>query len=333
MYSTLKGKHLLTTQDWTLEELERLLSVAFKLKEERNLGISHYDLLRAKTFFMLFFEESTRTRNAFEAGIHQLGGHAHFLTPKAMQIDHGETAKDTIKVLSRYGEGIGVRKTDGPGHAYMRELAKYSSIPVVNMQCEDYHPTQVLADIMTIKEKFQNNLKNKKMVVSWTSAPNYIRPLSMAQSLVLCMPRFGLDVTLAIPKEFTLKPAIMEQARKNAVLSGSKFEVVDSMEEACKDADIVYAKGWGPIMHTQDEKEGIAIIDSYRMNGCMDWVVDQRKMDLTNPGSIYMHCMPFDRDIEVTSEVVDGPHSVVYDEAENRLHIMKAIMATTMAGL
>jgi N-acetylornithine carbamoyltransferase len=333
MYSSLKGKHLLNTQDWTLEELEQLLAVAQRLKQERRLGIYHDQLLRAKTFFMLFFEESTRTRNAFEAGIHQLGGHAHFLTPSATQIDHGETAKETVQVLSRYGEGMGIRKTYGPGQAYMREIAKWSTIPVVNMQCEDYHPTQVLADIMTIKEKFQNNLKNRKIVVSWTSAPNYIRPLSMAQSLVLAMPRFGLDVTLAHPKEFTLKPEIMEQAKRNAQLAGTKFEVVDDMEVACEGADIVYAKGWGPIMHTDDEAEGIAIIDKYREHGSQKWVVDQKKMNLTKPESIYMHCMPFDRGVEVTDEVVDGTHSVVIDEAENRLHIMKAIMACTMAGV
>ncbi|MDY0288504.1 MAG: ornithine carbamoyltransferase [Sphaerochaeta sp.] len=333
MYSSLKGKHLLNTQDWTLEELEQLLAVAQRLKQERHLGIYHDQLLRAKTFFMLFFEESTRTRNAFEAGIHQLGGHAHFLTPSATQIDHGETAKETVQVLSRYGEGMGIRKTYGPGQAYMREIAKWSSIPVVNMQCEDYHPTQVLADIMTIKEKFQNNLKNRKIVVSWTSAPNYIRPLSMAQSLVLAMPRFGLDVTLAHPKEFTLKPGIMEQAKRNALLAGTKFEVVDDMEAACEGADIVYAKGWGPIMHTEDEAEGIVIIDKYREHGSQKWVVDQKKMQIAKPESIYMHCMPFDRGVEVTDEVVDGPQSVVIDEAENRLHIMKAIMACTMAGI
>jgi N-acetylornithine carbamoyltransferase len=333
MYTSLKGKHLLNTQDWSIEEIERLMSVAFKFKEERNLGIYHDDVLRAKTLFMLFFEESTRTRNAFEAGIHQLGGHAHFLTPKATQIDHGETAKDTIKVLTRYGEGIGIRKTFGTGHAYMQDIAKYSDIPVINMQCEDYHPTQVLADLMTIKEKFQNSLKGKKIVVSWTSAPNYIRPLSMAHSLVQLMPRFGLDVTLAHPPEFALKPEIMEIAKKNAELSGGKFEVADDMAAACEGADVVYAKGWGPIMHTEDEAEGIKIIDSYRENGSMDWVVDKRKMDISNPNSIYMHCMPYDRDVEVTSEVVDGPKSVVFDEAENRLHIMKSIMAATMANI
>ena len=333
MYTSLKGKHLLNTQDWSVQEIEQLLKVAFRFKEERELGIFHDDVLRAKTFFMLFFEESTRTRNAFEAGIHQLGGHAHFLTPKATQVDHGETEKDTIKVLERYGEGIGIRKTFGTGHAYMREMAKWSKLPVINMQCEDYHPTQVLADLMTIKDRFQNSLKGKKIVVSWTSAPNYIRPLSMPQSLIQLMPRFGMDVTLAHPPEFSLKPEVMAQAKKNAELAGTKFEVVGSMEEACKGADVVYAKGWGPIMHTEDEAEGVALIDKYRENGNMDWVVDKRKMDIANPESIYMHCMPYDRDIEVTSEVVDGPHSVVFDEAGNRLHIMKAIMASTMANI
>ena len=333
MHSSLKGKHLLATQDWSLGELEELLAVASMLKMQRRMGEFHDHLLRAKTFFMLFFEESTRTRNAFEAGVHQLGGHAHFLTPKATQIDHGETPKDTVRVLSRYGEGLGIRKTFGEGHKYMREIAAWSDIPVINMQCEDYHPTQVLADIMTMKEKFQNALRGRKIVVSWTSAPNYVRPLSMAHSLVLLMPRFGLDVALAHPKEFSLKPDVMDQARKNAEAAGTRFDVIDSMEEACRDADVVYAKGWGPIMETEDEQEGIAIIDKYRENGSMDWVVDQRKMDLTRHDSIYMHCMPYDRGVEVTDEVVDGPRSVVIDEAENRLHIMKAIMAATMAGI
>ncbi len=323
----LVNKHLLNTQDWTLEELEWLFGVASRLKKERADGTFHDHMLRAKTFFMLFFEESTRTRNAFEAGIHQLGGHAHFLTPKATQIDHGETAKDTIKVLSRYGEGIGVRKTFGEGHAYMRQLAKWSDIPVVNMQCEDYHPTQVLADIMTIKEKFQNDTKGKRIAVSWTSAPNYIRPLSMPHSLILAMPRFGLDVVLAHPPEFRLKDEIVAQARQNATASGASFETVTSMDEAVEGADVVYAKGWGPIMHTEDETEGLALIDKYP-----GWIVNAERMARTKANSIYMHCMPFDRDIEVTSEVVDGDHSVVFDEAENRLHIMKAIMACTMAG-
>lgn len=328
MYSSFRNKHLLTTQDWSVEEIEKCVHVASKLKEERQLGVYHDHILRAKTFFMLFFEESTRTRNSFEAGIHQLGGHAHFLTPKATQIDHGETAKDTIEVLARYGEGIGVRKTFGEGNKYMQSLAEYSRIPILNMQCEMYHPTQALADLMTIKEKFNNDLRGKKFVISWTFGPNYIRPLSMPHSLVLLMSRFGMDVSLAHPKEFALKPEILEQAEKNAKDAGVKFETVDSMEDSFKDAHVVYAKSWGPIMHTEDEQEGLALIDKYP-----GWVVDKKKMDLAKPESIYMHCMPADRDIEVTSEVLDSPQSVIYDEAENRLHINKALMALTMANI
>ncbi|MFO7848922.1 MAG: ornithine carbamoyltransferase [Spirochaetia bacterium] len=325
MYRGLKGKHLLSTQDWSVGEIDKLLSIADRLKQDRAMGIPQHEILRAKTFFMLFFEESTRTRNAFEAGIHQLGGHAHFLTPKATQIDHGETAKDTVRVLSRYGEGIGIRKTFGVGQAYMQEVAKWSEIPVVNMQCEDFHPTQVLADLMTMREYFLNRLQGKKIMVSWTSAPNYIRPLSMAHSLVLLMPRFGLDVHLAHPPEFKLKPEIMEAARQNAAQAGTKFEVFDDMDAAVEGVDVVYAKGWGPIVHTEDEQEGLALIDKNP-----GWIVNSKRMQRASKDAIYMHCMPYDRDIEVTSEVADGPQSVVIEEAENRLHIMKAIMAATM---
>lgn len=326
MKTDLRRKHLLTTEDWSVEEIETSIRVALRLKEERALRIPHDSLLKGATLFMLFFEESTRTRNAFEAGMTQLGGHAHFLTPKATQIDHGETEKDTIKVLSRYGDGIGIRRTEVGGYAYMKSMASSSTIPVINMQCDEYHPTQALADLLTIQEKFPQGLKKKKFVISWTYAPNYIRPLSMPQSLALLMPRFGMDIVLAHPPEFHLRSPILEKARENAKRAGVDFQVTHDMEEAFSGAHIVYPKSWGPIAHTTDEKEGLRLIDSYPQ-----WVVDEEKMALTDDDSIYMHCMPFDRDIEVTSAVADGPQSVVYDQAENRLHIQKAIMALTMA--
>ncbi len=325
MKSDLKGKHCITLQDWTKEEIETVLDTAVELKRQRALGIPHH-ILQDKTMFMLFFEESTRTRNAFEAGIHELGGHAHYLTPSATQIDHGEGPKDTVEVLARYGHGIGIRNcTLGVGNRYMREMAKYARIPVINMQDDIYHPTQALADLLTIKEKFANDLRGRKFVISWTYAPRYVRPLSMPQSLVLLMSRFGMDVTLAHPPEFRLMPDILEQARANAAEAGVKFEIVHDMADACKDADIVYAKSWGAMMHTPDEKEALALIDKYP-----NWVLDKKKMDLAKPSSIYMHCMPIDRGIEATNEVIDGPHSVIYDEAENRLHAQKALMAVTM---
>jgi N-acetylornithine carbamoyltransferase len=323
--SNLKGKHLITCETWTREEIQTVVDTALELKRMRALGIPH-KILDGKTMFLLFFEESTRTRNSFEAGIHQMGGHAIYLTPKATQIDHGEGPKDTIEVLQRYGEGIAIRNcTWGQGNRYMNAVAQHSRIPVINMQCDLWHPTQELADLLTIQEKFHGELRGRKFVCSWTYAPKYVRPLSMPHSLVTLMPRFGMDVTLAIPKEFYLMPEVMAAAEKNAKDAGVKFEVVDDMTEAFRDADIVYPKSWGPIAHTLDEAEGIRLIDQYPA-----WVVDAKKMAVTKKDSIYMHCMPADRGIEVTEEVMDGPHSVIYDQAENRLHINKAIMACTM---
>lgn len=322
--TTLRLKHFISEGDWTNEELETVMDLAARLKQESALDIPH-EICKNKTLFMLFFEESTRTRNAFECGITQMGGHANYLTPKATQIDHGEGPKDTVEVLARYGHAIGIRNTLVGGNKYMKEMAKYARIPIYNMQCDIYHPTQALADLFTIREKFGKNLRGRKFVISWTWAPNYIRPLSMAQSLVTLMPRFGMDVTLAHPPEFKLMPEIMAQAEANARAAGVNLEVVHDMEEAFKDADIVYPKSWGPIMYTTDEKEGLALIDKYPQ-----WVCDQKKMNLTKSDSIYMHCMPADRGKEVTDEVIDGPHSVIYDQAENRLHVQKALMALTM---
>ncbi|MEW6623351.1 MAG: ornithine carbamoyltransferase [Bacillota bacterium] len=322
----LRLKHFLSEQDWTNEELETVMDLAAELKRQFGLNIPH-EICKNKTLFMLFFEESTRTRNAFECGITQLGGHANYLTPKATQIDHGEGPKDTVEVLSRYGHGIGIRTTLVGGHKYMRAMAEHAKIPVYNMQCDIYHPTQALADLFTIREKFGKDLRGRKFVISWTYGPGYIRPLSMAQSLVTLMPRFGMDVTLAHPPEFTLMPEIMKQAEENAKKAGVKLEVVHDFEEASKDADIIYAKSWGPIMYTEDEKEGLAIIEKYKDKG---WVCDKRKFEVAKPHAIYMHCMPADRGIEVTDDVIDGPMSVIYDEAENRLHVQKALMALTM---
>jgi N-acetylornithine carbamoyltransferase len=323
--TTLMGKHFITTDDWTREELETVMEVADYLKLHTALHIDVEPILKNKTLFMLFFEESTRTRNAFEAGITQLGGHAHYLTPKATQIDHGEGPKDTIEVLARFGHGIGVRNTLVGGNAYMVKLAQYAGIPVYNMQCDIYHPTQAMADLYTIREKFGKNTRGLKFVASWTYGPGYIRPLSMPQSLITLMPRFGMDVVLAHPKEFQLQPEIVARAEQYAKSNGVKFEIMDDMDAAFEGADVVYPKSWGPIMLTEDEKEGLAMIGKYP-----GWVVDSKKMALTRDESIYMHCMPADRGVEVTEEVMDGSHSVIYDEAENRLHIHKALMALTM---
>jgi N-acetylornithine carbamoyltransferase len=276
---------------------------------------------------MLFFFSSTRTRGSFEAGMAQLGGHAAFIESRTTQISHGDTEKEMGEIFGRYFDGIAIRHVDwGVGNRYLNLVAEASRVPVLNMQCEFYHPHQILADLMTIIEKKGRDLRKKKMVVSWAYAASYLKPISVPQSLILQMPRFGLDITLAHPPEFKLMPDIMDQAREQAKRFGTGFEVTDNMEEAFKDADVVYAKSWGPLLTTQDSEKGKEIQDRYK-----DWITDEKKMALAKSDAIYMHPLPADRNVEVTDGVIDGPHSVVFDEAENRLHAQKAVMALTMA--
>jgi N-acetylornithine carbamoyltransferase len=325
MQTDLRGRDLIGDLDFSREEVETVLDVAFDLKRKRALGEPH-PYLRDKVLAMLFFFSSTRTRGSFEAGMAQLGGHAAFIESRTTQISHGDTEKEMGEIFGRYFDGIAIRHVDwGIGNRYLNLVAEASREPVFNMQCEIYHPFQILADLMTIVEKKGRDLRRKKMVVSWAYASSYLKPISVPQSLILQMPRFGLDVVLAHPPEFKLMPEIMDQAKAQAKKFGTGFEVVDDMNEAVKDADIVYAKSWGPLLTTTDPEEGKKIQDKYK-----DWIADEKKMGLAKADSIYMHPLPADRNIEVTDGVIDGPHSVVFDEAENRLHAQKAVMALTM---
>jgi N-acetylornithine carbamoyltransferase len=325
MKTDLRNRHLISDLDFSKEEVETVLDVAWDLKRKRALGEPHA-LLRDKTLGMLFFFSSTRTRCSFEAGMAQLGGHAAFVESRTTQVSHGDTERELGEILGRYFDGLAIRHCDwGIGNKYINNVASASRSPVLNMQCDIYHPHQCLADVMTIMEKKGRDLRGKKIVVSWAYASSYLKPMSVPQSLILQMPRFGLDVTLSHPPEFELMPEIMEQARAQADKYGGKFEVVHDMEEGFADADVVYAKSWGPLMTTQDPDEGKRIQDQYK-----DWITDARKMALADKDAIYMHPLPADRDVEVTSEVMDGPQSVVFDQAENRLHAQKAVMALTM---
>jgi len=326
MNTTLKGKDYISTQDWSDAEIEIALETAAELKDKFKHDIPHR-YLADKTIFLFFFDKSTRTRNSFEAGITQLGGHAHFIDAATSQIAHGESAKDTGIILSSYGHGIAIRHdlVPGEGNSYMREVAKWADKPVINMQCDVDHPCQTLADLMTLREVFGNDLRGRKIAVSWAYAPSYAKPMSVPQGLIMLMTRFGMDVTLAHPPEYTLMQDTLQTAKENAAKSGSKFEIVDSMEAAFAGADIVYPKSWGiePLFHKPDD--ALAISKKYT-----DWICDEKVMRATRKESIYMHCLPADRGNEVTDAVIDGSHSVVYQEAENRLHTAKALMALTM---
>ncbi len=328
MNTQLFGKDFITTEDWSNAELDAALKLADELKRRFAMGELHDHILRAKTLYMLFFEESTRTRNSFETGMTQLGGHAVYLTPSATQIGHGENAKDTGLVLGSYGQGIAVRDCrTGIGQKYQYDIAKHANVPVFSMQDDVDHPCQAMADLMTIRENYGQNLRGRKFVISWTYAPKYVRPLSVPQSLIMLMTRWGMDVTLAHPKGFELMPHTLEAARKHADASGSKFEVVDDMDAAFEGADVCYAKSWGPIMVTEEPAAVQAMCDEHK-----DWICNEQRMGLANKTATYMHCMPIDRGYEATDGVIDGPQSVIYQEAENRLHIQKALMALTMGG-
>lgn len=325
MQTDLRGRDLISTQEWTKEEIETLLDVAWDLKRKRATGEPHA-LLRDKVLAMLFFFTSTRTRISFEAGMAQLGGHAQFIDHTTTQISHGDTAKEIGEIVGRYTDGIAIRQCDWNfGNEYIRAVAEASRVPVLNMQCDVYHPFQILADLMTIQEKFGRDLRGKTMNISWAYASSYQKPISVPQSLVLLMTRFGMNIRVTRPPEYKLMPEIMEQAQDNIKKHGGSIEVLENFDEGFQDADILYPKSWGSWLTTEDNDESAEIGKKYT-----DWITDDRRMAMTNDNSIYMHCLPADRNIEVTDSVIDGPHSVVYDEAENRLHVQKAAMALTM---
>ncbi len=324
MQTDLRGRDLISLQEWTTEEIETVLDVAFRLKRERAMGIPH-PLLRDKVLAMLFFFSSTRTRASFEAGMAQLGGHAQFIESRTTQIAHGDTAREIGEILGRYNDGIAIRNVDwGIGNRYIREVAEASRVPVLNMQCDVFHPHQILADLMTIIEK-KGALRGRTLTVSWAYAASYQKPISVPQDLVLAATRFGMNVRLVHPPEFELMPDLLARAEENARRSGGSLERLDDFDAGFRGSDIVYAKSWGALLTAKDDADGAAIAGRYT-----DWITDEQRMALAAEDAIFMHPLPADRNIEVADAVIDGPHSVVYDEAENRLHAQKAVMALTM---
>jgi N-acetylornithine carbamoyltransferase len=324
MQTYLRGKDMITTQEWTRDELDTVMDVAFDLKRKRALGQPHA-YLRDKVLAMLFFFSSTRTRASFEAGMAQLGGHAQFLDSTTTQIGHGDTWREIGEILGRYNDGIAIRQVDWTiGNPYIRAVAEASRTPVLNMQCDWYHPFQALADLQTIIEK-KGDLSKLTINMSYAYAASYQKPLSVPQSVILLMTRYGANVRLTHPPEFSLMPEIVAQAEENAKQHHGGFEIVHDFEEGMRGADVVYAKAWGCMNTTSDLEESARISEQYT-----DWIVDTRRMEMADIDAIYMHPLPADRNIEVTDDVIDGRWSAVFDQAENRLHAQKAVMALTM---
>jgi len=341
-----RGRDFITDLEFTKEELETILEVAWDLKKKRAIGEPH-ELLKGKTLFMIFYNQSLRTRNSFEAGMHQLGGHAHDLNPKQIytpalpgrEIAYStERVSDVARVLSRMGEAISIRCYGEPvdwiyGEAdrMIREFAYWSDIPVINMEDDMYHPCQAMADIMTIIEKKGRNLRGKKFVMSWAYSPSVEKPLAVPQSAITVASKFGLNITLAHPEGLELDPNIIDAVKENVREYGGSFEIVNDMKEAFKDADIVYPKAWTSKHFIPPEVTKPMLEKSQELfDKNKNWKTTKEMMSLAKEDAIYMHCLPADRGFEVDDDVMDGPQSVIFDEAENRLHAQKAIMALLM---
>jgi len=327
MQTIFRGKHFITLEEWSLEEIDTLLDVSYELKRDFAMD-RPTDYLPRKTVFLMFFEQSTRTRNSMEAGITQLGGHAHFLDTSNMQIAHGEVAKDTAVILSRMGHAIACRNCFWKqGNVYLRDMAAAATVPIISMQDDIYHPLQAIADLMTIQEKKGRNTRNLKVSVIWAYATTHKKPISVPVSQVLLFPRYGIDVTLAYPEGYDLPDWVIAKTRENAARHGGSLRITHDQEEAYRDADVVFPKNWGNWV-TNESTDVIGSLSDANKR----WKCTTELMALTAKDSLYMHALPADRINEVEDAVIDGPHSVIYDEAENRLHTAKAVMALTMGG-
>ena len=309
--ASLKGKDLLTLLDYTSQEVEDLILLATQLKKLTKEGKCPR-LLEGKTLGMIFEKSSTRTRVSFEVGMQQLGGYGMYMNARDMQIGRGEPISDTGRVLSGYLDGIMIRANS---HEMVKELAEHASIPVINGLTDIFHPCQALADLETIAEN-KGGLKGLK--VAYVGDGN-----NVAHSLVIACAHVGMDVAVATPVGYECDPAIIEKARDIALVNGSEVLVTTNPVEAVKDADAVYADVWASMGQEEEAQQRLKDFKGYQIN---DELVAHAKADY-----MFLHCLPAHREEEVTSSVIDGPNSYIYEQAENRLHAQKAVLVSLMA--
>lgn len=293
-------------RDVSFEDLDYLLDTAIDLKAKTKAGIEHH-LLKGKSLAMIFTKSSTRTRVSFEVGMYQLGGQALFLSNNDIQIGRGETIYDTANVLSGMVDGIMIRTFK---HQDVEDLAKYGKVPVINGLTDDQHPTQVLADLLTIKEH-KGTLKGLKL--AYLGDGN-----NMANSLLHACAKAGMDISVASPKDYSCPEKYVIEANEDAKVTGSKIVMTTDPFEAAEGADVIYADTWTSMGQEAEKAARVEIFKGYQVNS--------KLMGVAKSDAIFMHCLPAYRGYEVTEEVIDGPQSVVFDEAENRLHAHKAIL-------
>jgi len=309
--NTLAGKDCLTLFDYTREEIRYLLDLAKQIKQKQQQN-EVYQPLKGKVLGMIFEKSSTRTRVSFEAGIYQLGGTGLFLSSKDLQLGRGEPISDTAQVLSGYLDGIMIRTFHQKD---VEELAAYASIPVINGLTDDYHPCQVLADLLTIEE-----VKGKLSGLTLT----YIGDgNNMAHSLMVGAVKMGMHFKTAAPAGYLPNPEIVKQAEQIAAANGVTITVTTDPNEAVRGADVVYTDVWASMGQESEQKERMLKFSSYQVNEAL--------MTGAAEDYLFLHCLPAHRGEEVTSEIIDGEHSMIFQEAENRLHAQKALMVALMS--
>ena len=301
-------KDFIEIHDYTAAEVKEIFELARDIKAAPKKFSS---ALAGQTLAMIFEKSSTRTRVSFEVGMFQLGGHALFLSSRDIQLGRGEPIYDTAKVLSRYVDGIMARTF---AHKTVTDLAEYSSIPVINGLTDLSHPCQVMTDYFTAWEHF-GDLKGRK--IAYVGDGN-----NMAHSLLFGAPKVGMNIAVATPAGYAPDASVVARAGADAQAAGTKMLVTTSIEEAVKDADIVETDVWASMGQEAEAEK--------RRRDFAGWIVNEKMMSMAKKEAIFMHCLPAHRGEEVAAEVIDSPKSVIYDEAENRLHIQKAIMVALM---
>lgn len=307
----LKGKDMLSIHDLSVDEVQEILELAKELKAKQKAGIEHH-LLKGKTLGMIFEKSSTRTRVSFETGMYQLGGQALFLSNRDLQLGRGEPIKDTARVLSRYLDGIMIRTF---GHERVQEFAEYADIPIINALTDLLHPCQVLTDLLTIQEYKGKNLKGLKM--AYVGDGN-----NMTNSYMYGAAKVGMNFVAATPDDYKPDKEVTKNAIEDAKLTGASIALVSDPVEAVKNADIVVTDTWASMGQEAEHDMRKKIFAPYQVNSELLKHADKR--------AIVMHCLPAYRGEEITDEVFEANADVIFDEAENRLHTQKAIMALTM---
>ncbi len=334
----LKGRDMIVTQEWAKEELDAVLALAKEMKADR-FADRFTSLLAYKTFLMFFYNPSVRTRISFEAAMTELGGHSQFMTPSAGRFKTdkkaGETIEDAAQVMARYVAGIGIRILEdkvpyyGAGNELIREYAKWSDVPIINMAGDKFHPCQGLADMMGWQEWLGEDMKDKNFLLTWGSGA-LARSWCSVQEALLIASRYGMNVTLARPDGYDLDPEVIAWTKQNCVENGMSYREVNDPESGYAGAHVIYSRNWVTADAYKDgalDKAG----EIEKAKSIKGWTTTAARMAMTDNG-IFTHPMPIDRGSEVTDAVASGPRSAVYDIAENRLHVQKAIMALTMAG-